>query len=117
MKKLLVLFVVSLLFSASGFTTFAQGQDAKNPDRAATGTPSKKTLRISGTVGNGGLALISDRDNKTWKVANPNLLKDSAGLHVNVKALVQKDEIYISSVRLAPVQSPAARLGDTAFRR
>lgn len=117
MRKLFVPLVVVLLFSISSVVTAAQRQDAKNVDRAAAGTAGKKTLRLSGTVRNGGLALISDHDNKTWKVANPNVLKDTEGLHVNVKALVDKDEIYISSVRLAPVQSPAARLGDAAFRR
>jgi len=117
MKKLLVPFAVVLLFSVASVTTVAQGQDTKNVSRTTADMVSKKAHRLSGTVGNGGQALISDKDNKTWKVANPSALKDNEGLHVTVKALVDKDEIYISSVKLAPVQSPSARLGDAAFRR
>jgi hypothetical protein len=119
MKKLLVPFATLLLFSVANINTVAQGQDTKSLDRATGDMVSKKSFRISGTVGNDGQVLISDKDNKTWKVANPSALKDNEGRHVTVKAHVNadKDEIYISSVKLAPAQSQSARLGDAAFRR
>jgi hypothetical protein len=119
MKKLLVPFAALFLFSVANITAVAQGQDTKNLDRATGGKVSKKSFRISGTVGNDGQVLISDKDNKTWKVANPSALKDNEGRHVTVKAHVNadKEEIYILSVKLAPVQSQSARLGDAAFRR
>ena len=45
---------------------------------------------------------MSDKDNKTWTVSNPEALKGHEGHHVIVKAQVNdgKKEIHVASVKM-----------------
>lgn len=77
-----------------------------------------KTVKISGTVGALGKSLVSDKESRVWKVANPEALAATEGQHVVVKAKVnsQSNELSISVVRLQEART-TAKLDDVAFRR
>jgi hypothetical protein len=101
----------------------ATPQDAKpgEPNRSeASGTKemSKKPVTLTGMVGAGGLTLVEEKANRTYKVINPDFLKENAGLRVRVNARVSKDntEIQVSSV-MVQEESMVANKGDAAFRR
>lgn len=121
MKKRMLFAVVALLL-ACGTTT---AQDAKKTGdqtkSEATGTKemSKKPITMTGMVGADGLTLVGEKDNKTYKVINPDFLKENAGQRVRVSGRVSKDntEIQVSSVMVQSEEPMVANKGDAAFRR
>jgi hypothetical protein len=121
MKKRMLFAVAVLLLVCVG----ARSQDAKpagdqtKSEATACKELSKKPLSITGMVGTDGLTLVGDRDNKTYKVINPDFLKENAGQRVRVNARVSKDstEIQVSSVMVVSDEPVAANKGDAAFRR
>ena len=103
----------------------AAAQDAKKagdqPRSETTGAKemSKKPITITGLVSADGMTLVGDKDNKTYKVINPDFLKENAGQRVRVNARVSKDntEIQVSSVMVQTDEPMLANKGDAAFRR
>ena len=59
---------------------------------------------IKGTVKSDGdkVSFVSDKDNKSWDVANPEALKEHDGHHVEVSAHVYADkgQIHVMSVKM-----------------
>ena len=59
---------------------------------------------IKGTVKSDGdkVTFVSDKDSKSWDVANPEALKDHDGHHVEVSAHVYADkgQIHVMSVKM-----------------
>jgi hypothetical protein len=102
MRKLLVLF---LAISVMSLTTVALAQDMSQgsgqTDKAAPAPPLKS---IKGTVKADGdkLTFVSDKDQKSWDVMNPEALKGHEGHHVEVSAHVyaDKDAIHVMSVKM-----------------
>jgi hypothetical protein len=80
---------------------------------------SKKPISLTGMVGADGLTLVGDKDNKTYRVINPDFLKENAGQRVRVNARVSKDntEIQVSSLMVQNDEPVVANKGDAAFRR
>ena len=105
--------------------TVARAQDSKpaaepsRPDAASIEKLSKKTVSIMGTVSADGLTLVADKEPKSFKVMNPDFVKENAGQHVRVSARVNKDntEILVSSVIVLEAEPLSANKGDSAFRR
>jgi ABC-type glycerol-3-phosphate transport system substrate-binding protein len=102
----------------------AAPQDAKPSEQTKTESAvvkemSKKPITITGMVGTDGLTLVGEKDNKTYKVINPDFLKENAGQRVRVNARVSKDntEIQVSSVMVQTDEPMVANKGDAAFRR
>jgi len=102
----------------------ATPQDAKPGEQTKTESTvgkemSKKPISLTGMVGGDGLTLLGDKDNKTYRVINPNFLKENAGQRVRVNARVSKDntEIQVSSVMVQTDEPMVANKGDAAFRR
>jgi hypothetical protein len=100
-KLLLVVFAAALMISVS-----VLGQDTMKHDDMKSDSPkaekmSKGVVSILGKVGDDGKTFVSDKDNKTWKVSNPDVLKGHEGHRVRVRAHVDqdKDEIHVTSVR------------------
>ncbi|HEV2698009.1 MAG TPA: hypothetical protein VGU90_08455 [Terriglobales bacterium] len=104
MKKLLM-FVVAVCFACS---TAALAQDmgkscdmGKAKGKAAASAP-LKTLK--GTVKAEGdkVTFVSDADQKSWDVMNPETLKGHEGHHVQLKAHVyaDKNSIHVMSVKM-----------------
>ncbi len=99
MKKLLILVVaLSVMFTVAGFA-----QDASQDSGMAKAAPAP-LKNIKGTVKADGdkLTFVSDKDQKSWDVANPEALKGHEGHHVEVSAHVYADkgQIHVMSVKM-----------------
>ena len=99
MKKLLILVVaLSVVFTVAGF---AQDMSKDSGMAKAAPVPLKS---IKGTVKADGdkLTFVSDKDKKSWDVANPEALKGHEGHHVEVSAHVYADkgQIHVMSVKM-----------------
>ena len=101
----------------------ATPQDAKPGEQTRTESTvvkemSKKPISLTGVVSADGLTLVEDKGNKTYKVINPDFLKENAGQRVRVNARVSKDntQIHVSSVMVQD-EPMVANKGDAAFRR
>jgi hypothetical protein len=99
MKKLLILVVaLSVVFTVAGFA-----QDMSKDSGMAKAAPAP-LKSIKGTVKADGdkLTFVSDKDKKSWDVANPEALKGHEGHHVEVSAHVYADkgQIHVMSVKM-----------------
>ena len=99
MKKLLILVVaLSVMFTVAGFA-----QDMSKDSGMAKAAPAP-LKNIKGTVKADGdkLTFVSDKDKKSWDVANPEALKGHEGHHVEVSAHVYSDkgQIHAMSVKM-----------------
>jgi hypothetical protein len=100
MKKLLVLaLAVSVMFTVA---SFAQGmsQDMGKSDKAAA-APLKN---LKGTIKADGdkLTFVTDKDQKSWEIMNPEAVKGHEGHHVELSAHVYADKgaIHVMSVKM-----------------
>lgn len=93
--------------------------DSSRLDAASVEKLSKKTVSIIGTVSTDGLMLVADKETKSYKVMNPDFVRENAGQHVRVSARVNKDntEILVSSVMVQDAEPVVANKGDSAFKR
>ncbi len=100
MKKLLVLALALCVISS--VAAFAQDNMSKDTgtDKAAA-APLKN---LKGTVKADGdkVTFVSDKDSKSWDVANPEALKGHEGHHVEVSAHVYADkgQIHVMNVKM-----------------
>ena len=99
MKKLLALVLgLSVMFS---IVAFAQDAGTSATDKPMASAPLKT---IKGTVKADGdkLTFVSDADQKSWDVMNPEALKGHEGHHVQVSAHVYADKmaIHVMSVKM-----------------
>jgi len=65
-------------------------------------------LNLSARVSNDGKTFVSNKDEKTWTVSNPDALKGYEGRQVKVKGRTDaaKTEIQVLSVKTLPVYAP-----------
>jgi len=99
MKKLLILVVaLSVMFTVAGFA-----QDMSKDSGMAKAAPAP-LKNIKGTVKADGdkLTFVSDKDKKSWDVANPEALKGHEGHHVEVSEHVYSDkgQIHVMCVKM-----------------
>jgi len=99
MKRLLILAVaLSVMLTVAGFA-----QDTSKDSGMAKAAPAP-LKNIKGTVTADGdkLTFVSDKDKKSWEVANPEALKGHEGHHVEVSAHVyaDKNQIHVMSVKM-----------------
>jgi hypothetical protein len=99
MKRLLILAVaLSVMLTVAGFA-----QDMSKDSGMAKAAPAP-LKNIKGTVTADGdkLTFVSDKDKKSWEVANPEALKGHEGHHVEVSAQVyaDKNQIHVMSVKM-----------------
>jgi hypothetical protein len=102
MKKVLLLaFALSL---AVGMTTVAHVTMATAKPALAAQPQAAPLKTIQGTVKADGdkLVFVTDEDNKTWQVMNPETLKPHVGHHVELSAHIyaDKDSIHVMSVKM-----------------
>ena len=101
MKKLLALVLgLSVMCSVAAFAQDAPAGPG-TADKTAASAPLKT---IKGTVKAEGdkVTFVSDADQKSWEVMNPEALKGHEGHHVQVTAHVyaDKDSIQVMSVKM-----------------
>lgn len=98
MKKVLIMvFSVIVLASLGGW---AQTSSQKS-EKGSTAT-SAKTMTMTGTVSSDGKMFVSDKDNKSWNVDNPEALKAHEGHHVSVTANedAATDKLHVDAVKM-----------------
>jgi hypothetical protein len=103
MKSLaLMSFATMLLASLSAFAQYGN-QASTGPQTSATEQTSTKAITLSGKVGDDGKSFVSDKDNKSWTVSNPEALKGHEGQEVKIKAHedAAKNEVHVVSVKKA----------------
>ncbi|HYY70713.1 MAG TPA: hypothetical protein VE734_13370 [Terriglobales bacterium] len=113
MRSLLVLTVVLCVMVS--MSAFAQ---STSTDTAQKGKASAAPLKtIKGTVKTEGekTTFVSDKDQKSWNVENPDTLKGHEGQHVTVKAHVytDKDSIHVMEVKPAGAKAGETKGGET----
>ena len=94
-----------LAFSMTAFAQSSTGmsQGNMNNDNMKSDTMAKKSMSISGKIGDDGKTFMGDKDGKSWTITNPDAVKGHAGHHVIVRAHVDADkgEIHVMSVKMA----------------
>lgn len=98
MKRILVMFFsFMVLFSLGGW---AQTNSPKN-DKSSAGT-SAKAMNMAGTISSDGTMFVADKDNKSWKIDNPEAVKAHAGHHVsmNTNEDAATDTLHVNSVKM-----------------
>lgn len=100
MKKLFILtLALSVMFTVAGFA-----QDMSKDKDSGKMAPAAPLKNLKGTVKADGdkVTFVSDKDSKSWDVANPEALKGHDGHHVEVSAHVYADkgQIHVMSVKM-----------------
>jgi hypothetical protein len=106
MKRLFACLLVAI-FTVS---TLAFAQDMSQDAKTKTDTSAKAPLKtLEGTIKVEGdkATFVSDKDQKSWDVMNPETVKDHDGHHVKVKAHVyaDKNSIHVMNVSMAKEKS------------
>jgi hypothetical protein len=99
MKKLLILVVaLSVTLTVAGFAQDMSKDSGMAKPAAAPLKNIKGTVKADGDK----LSFVSDKDKKSWDVANPEALKGHEGHHVEVSAHVYSDkgQIHVMSVKM-----------------
>ena len=102
MKRLIAVgFTFALLLSQFALAQGVPQSDTQQPTGTAKMTSHAVTL--AGKVSADGKMFVSDKDNKSWTVDNPDALKRHEGHDVTLKAVVDesKNTIHIASVKMA----------------
>jgi membrane protein implicated in regulation of membrane protease activity len=100
MKKLaLILVTLALVIVLNGF---AQNQGSTSQQTSTMGKASTQAVSLTGKVSDDGKTFVSDKDNKSWTVSNPEALKGHEGHEVKIKAHedAAKSEIHVVSVKM-----------------
>ena len=108
MKKLMFLmFAVALMMSMMAVAQDTTKQDSAKQDNMTSAKTSNTAVSISGKVSDDGKTFVSDKDNKSWTVSNPDALKGHEGHQVTVSANVyaDKNEINVVSVEMGKKDS------------
>jgi pentapeptide MXKDX repeat protein len=98
MKKLMAIcFALSLLLCG-----LAVAQDSMKQDSMKADTGSK-AVKVTGKISDDGKSFVSDKDSKSWTIANPEAVKGHEGHHVVLTAHVYADkgEVHVMSLKMA----------------
>ena len=112
MKKLFVAafaLVVTLGMNMTGFAQAGYGSQGSSGDVKSDKSAAAPLKNLKGTVTAQGekVTFVTDKDNKTWSVMNPEALKGHEGHHVQLSAHVyaDKDTIHVMSVKMLKADS------------
>jgi len=100
MRKLLVLAVAVCLVC----TTLAVAQDQTPPSGGSDKAAAAPLKTLKGTIKTEGdkTVFVSDKDQKSWEIINPDAVKGHEGHHVEVSAHIyaDKNQIHVMSVKM-----------------
>jgi hypothetical protein len=97
MKKLMAIcFALALLTSVGASAQDTMQNDTMKPDTA-------KAIDVKGKISDDGKTFMSDKDNKSWTIVNPDAVKGHEGHHVILTAHVypDKDQVHVMSLKMA----------------
>jgi hypothetical protein len=102
MKKLMMFSVALTLL----MSMVAVAQYGTQPDTSKSDT-SMKAVSVTGKISDDGKTFVSDKDNKTWTIENPDAVKGHEGHHVTLKAHVDADKnaVHVTSLKMAKEMS------------
>jgi len=98
MKNILIMVFSIMVFVSLG--GWAQTTSQKN-EKSST-TTSAKAMNMTGTVSSDGKMFVADKDNKSWKIDNPDEVKAHEGHHVSINATedAANDTVHVNSVKM-----------------
>lgn len=101
MKKILIMVFSVMVLASLGNWVPANAQKDKTDKTASTATAGK-AMTMTGTVSSDGKMFVADKDNKSWKIDNPEELKAHEGHHVSVNANedAATDTLHVNSVKM-----------------
>ena len=115
MKK----FAVAILFCfALPLATPAQAQQSgASSDQAAK--LSAKVVTLAGIVALDGKSFLCDKDNRTWTIVNPDLIRELQGVHATLRARLDSaaHQLLVASAKPSRDERHPPRLDDAAFRK
>jgi hypothetical protein len=81
--------------------------------------PSRKVATFAGVVSADRKSFLCDKDNRTWAISNPDVLRGTEGRHATLRARVgaSADELVVASAKPSRDERHAPRLDDAAFRK
>jgi hypothetical protein len=99
MKTLLITLCFAVAMLTVG-AAVAQDNMSHDSTPAAVAT---KAVDVTGTISDSGKTFVSDKDNKSWTIANPDAVKGHEGHHVVLTANVDSDknEVHVVSLAMA----------------
>jgi hypothetical protein len=103
MKKFM--FLVFALSLVIGSSALAQDTMKAPDDKMAPSAPLKSIKGIVKAEGDK-ITFVTDKDNKSWDVMNPETLKDHVGHHVQLSAHVymDKNSIHVMTVKMLKME-------------
>ena len=103
MKKLMVVFLAftPALWGIAGAQTSAQQSGSQQEQNSPTQSNTSSNQNMSGSVSSNGKTFTNDKDNKSYKVDNPDSLKGHEGQHVAVIVHVDPDTGVIHVMQVA----------------
>jgi hypothetical protein len=103
MKKFM--FLVVALSLVIGSSALAQDTMKAPDDKMAPSAPLKSIKGIVKAEGDK-ITFVTDKDNKSWDVMNPETLKDHVGHHVQLSAHVymDKNSIHVMTVKMLKME-------------
>lgn len=101
MKKILIMVFSVMVLASLGSWVPANAQKDKTDKTTSTATTGK-TMTMTGTVSSDGKMFVADKDNKSWKIDNPEEVKAHEGHHVSVNANEDPstDTLHVNSVKM-----------------
>jgi hypothetical protein len=97
-------FVIALALCVGlSMTVFAQDASKATPEKGQAASGPVKSIEGTVKAEGGSLTFVADKDQKSWTVDNPEVLKGHENHHVKVKAHVDADKgsIHITDVKMA----------------
>jgi hypothetical protein len=98
-KKLTLLLITTVL----ALFSMSVAQDTTKSTPGTMKSDSMKAMSLTGKISDDGKTFTSDKDGKSWTIANPDAVKGHEGHHVMLKASVDaaKGEVEVKSLKMA----------------
>jgi hypothetical protein len=116
MKRLtLIAFAIVLLMCLTAFAQYTSDQQGMSQQTPATEKASAKAVTLSGKIGDDGKTFVSDKDNKSWTISNPEAVKGHEGHEVKLHAHedTAKNELHVTSVKMKSEKKETMKKDET----
>ncbi len=96
-----ILVILAVVIALTAFTQYGN-QGGMSQQTSTTEKAAAKAVTLSGKISDDGKTLVTDKDNKSWTISNPDAVKGHEGHEVKVKAHedAAKNEIHIVSLKM-----------------